>query len=67
MRFRNKLFAIVLVVAIGTPSDGRAIELGMTPSDVFGLWVNIDNAILDYADLRFDDSDWLIPRSVSAR
>ncbi|MCH7799910.1 MAG: hypothetical protein IIC24_00045, partial [Chloroflexi bacterium] len=55
---RNRLIAVVLAVAVWTPTDGRALELGVTPSDVFGLWTNINTTILDYARLRSKTPEW---------
>ncbi|MBL6933309.1 MAG: hypothetical protein ISR45_10200 [Rhodospirillales bacterium] len=50
------LFVTSPVVAQGA---GRIVELGLTPSPVFGLWTNINMAVLAYSKSHSSDEDWL--------
>jgi hypothetical protein len=55
----NRIFRIItpalfaLTVLISHPA--KAIELGLTPSDVFGLWTNINKVILDFGRTHLSD------------
>ncbi len=56
-------------VALGTvasPGQARALELGLTPSQVFGLWVNINNSLLAVGGLTSDDERWVGELSATA-
>lgn len=56
-----KSVLIVAVMALSTAlSTGAAsaLELGMTPSHVFGLWTNINNCLLASAQVVADDTAW---------
>lgn len=57
-KFAPALTAFVIVV-IAPPSGGFALELGLTPSRVFGLWTNINDTLLGYARNLSDDEVWL--------
>lgn len=43
---------------VANPGQARALELGLTPSQVFGLWVNINNSLLAIGKLSSDDERW---------
>ena len=51
--------AVAVILVMGPPSTGFALELGLTPSQVFGLWTNINDAVLTYARNLSDDEVWL--------
>lgn len=57
-KFAPVLTAVMIVVA-GPPGTGFALELGLKHSHVFGLWTNINNAMLAYARNITDDEAWL--------
>ncbi len=38
-----------------TPAKAETIDLGLTPSHVYGLWTNINHAIIDLARVLLDD------------
>ena len=49
MKFFKILFAIPLILGLTTMAQpARAVEPGLTPSDVFGLWSDINKVVLDY-------------------
>jgi len=37
----------------------RSVDMGLTPSPVYGLWSNINRAVIVYAKLHSTDNDWL--------
>ena len=45
---RQLLAVITLVVVLPLGNQAKAIELGLEPSDVFGLWTNINNILVDF-------------------
>ena len=53
-----RLFAIVLVALAMAPRGGQALELGLTPSNVFSLWTNINDALLTVTSISPDNSNW---------
>ena len=62
MSFLGKFAAALtafMIVVMGPPSTGFALELGLTPSQVFGLWTNINSAVLTHARNLSDDEAWL--------
>ncbi len=59
--------AITLVLgAVAVPGQARALELGLTPSQVFGLWVNINNSLLAFGGLTSDDERWISELAASS-
>jgi hypothetical protein len=62
--FRQTITTTILVfflVAGWAASTSRAegpVELGLTPSPVYGLWREINSAALVYAKLRMHDENW---------
>lgn len=45
-------FALTLAIIIGmsgAPGETLALELGLTPSNVFVLWTNVNNALITVA------------------
>lgn len=62
MSFLRKFAAVsaaVMILVMGPPSTGFALELGLTPSQVFGLWTNINSGVLSCARGLSDDEAWL--------
>lgn len=60
-RFTGRKFVVLAVVLAGLllrPGTGAAIDLGLTPSQVFSLWTNIDDSLLAVARVVSDDADW---------
>jgi hypothetical protein len=56
MKFLVRYFFItisLLLVPVSQPA--QAIELGLTPSDVFGLWSNINRIVVDYGKSHLSD------------
>ncbi len=53
-----RFFAIVLVALAAAPRGGQALELGLTPSNVFSLWTNINDALLAVARISSDNANW---------
>lgn len=53
------LTLVLLVGVVGSPSQSRALELGLTPSNVVGLWTNVNEALLTTARVVSDDTEWL--------
>ncbi|NQV84730.1 MAG: hypothetical protein HQ494_13030 [Rhodospirillales bacterium] len=51
--------ALLLITTLAAPGSARAVELGLTPSPVFGLWTNINKALIVYARARSTNEDWL--------
>ncbi len=63
MKFANSLrtavFTVILLVGVvGSPGQSRALELGLTPSNVVGLWTNVNNALLATARVVSNDQSW---------
>ena len=52
------LVAAVLLGLMATPGTASAVELGLTPSQVFGLWTNINDGLLASARVISSDSAW---------
>ncbi len=52
------LVAAVLLGLTATPGAASAVELGLTPSQVFGLWTNINDGLLASARVISGDSAW---------
>lgn len=50
--------AVVLVGTVFLPAPGGAFELGLTPSQVFSLWTNINDCLLATARVVSDDGAW---------
>ena len=64
MKFANSLrtaaFTVILLIGVvGSPSQSRALELGLTPSNVVGLWTNVNDALLTTARVVSNDPVWL--------
>jgi len=62
MSFLGKFVPVltaVMIVVMGPPSTGFAFDLGLAPGHVFGLWTNINNAVLANARNLTDDEVWL--------
>ena len=58
MNFPGKLASVstaLMIALMALPSTGFALELGLAPSHVFGLWTNINGAVLAYAGNLSDD------------
>jgi hypothetical protein len=53
------VLALFLIAAAPRPVAAQSVELGLTPSPVYSLWVNINKAALTYARARSIDEDWL--------
>lgn len=57
---RKAALAMAVVAAVfAAPGQGRALELGLTPSNVVGLWTNVNEALLATARVVSNDSVWL--------
>lgn len=48
-----------LLGAVGASPGAGAIELGLSPNEVFGLWTNINKALISYARNISSDNTWL--------
>lgn len=60
LRTRGGILCILLVLAVGYPvKQGQSLELGLEPSQVFGLWTNINSAVLAYASYIGQDQNWV--------
>lgn len=47
---RKIAFTLAIIAGMtGAPGNGFALELGMTPSNVFVLWANVNNALITVA------------------
>ena len=47
---RKFAFTLAIIIGMsGTPGETLALELGMTPSNVFVLWTNVNNALITVA------------------
>jgi len=46
IRYYLKLFALVALLFASTAKPVQALELGLTPSHVYGLWLNINNVYI---------------------
>ncbi len=61
----NKLLKTIFILALSFISippafgDDPAVDLGLTPSPVYGLWGNINRAVIVYASVRSTDKDWI--------
>ena len=55
----SRVLTVVMMAVIGPPSTGFALELGLAPSQVFGLWTNINSAVITSARSLSDDEAWL--------
>lgn len=56
---RKAVLAVaVVVVVFAAPGQGRALELGLTPSNVVGLWTNVNEALLATARVVSNDPVW---------
>ena len=56
---KSLLLATALAVSFMVPvSKASELELGMTPSHVFGLWTNINACLLAVAGLHAQDTAW---------
>lgn len=53
------LTVILLIGGAGLPGQARALELGLTPSNVVGLWTNVNEALLATARVVSNDTVWL--------
>lgn len=63
-----KMIALTIAMVLGTvanPGQASALELGLTPSQVFGLWVNINNSLLAVGELTSADERWFSELSAS--
>jgi len=50
------LFAgLVALLLFAVPGKSRSLELGLTPSHVYSLWLNINRSLLAYAKIVSDD------------
>lgn len=59
--FLSKKLAFALAVVAGmsiVPANGFAQELGLTPSHVVSLWVNVNNALVTTARISSDAASW---------
>lgn len=57
---RKLVFATaVLASLVLAPGHGLALELGLTPSQVFSLWTNINNSLSTVAEAVADDRAWI--------
>lgn len=50
---------LFLLTVFAGPGRGLAVDLGLTPSPVYGLWTNINKAVMLYAGERTTDGPWL--------
>ena len=50
---------LFLIAGASTPGAAKTVELGLTPTPVYGLWTNINKALIAYAGIRSSDKDWL--------
>ncbi len=50
--------AVILVGTVFFPAPGGALELGLTPSQVFSLWTNINQCLLATAKVVSADGAW---------
>ena len=50
-------FAFVLLALLVTPASPKALDLGLTPSHVYSLWVNINNSLITASRVISGDSN----------
>lgn len=48
---RAVLAGLVVLLLIAAPGKGRSLELGLTPSHVYSLWLNINRSLVIFAKL----------------
>ncbi|MEH6497351.1 MAG: hypothetical protein V7740_16525 [Pseudomonas marincola] len=53
------ILTLVLFLFVSSPNVGQAVEFGLTPSTVYGMWKNINDAVLVYANERSTNDTWL--------
>lgn len=58
-KLSNIVSAFILFLILSSPNVGHAIEFGLTPSTVYGMWENINRALLVYAKERSTNDTWL--------
>ena len=62
-KFTNTFFVLALIlIATATASaqgTERSVDMGLTPSPVYGLWSNINRAVIVYAKVHSTDDAWL--------
>lgn len=51
---------LVALLLFAVPSKSRSLELGLTPSHVYSLWLNINRSLLAYAKIVSDDKSRLV-------
>ena len=57
---RTAAFTLILLIGVaGPPGQSHALELGLTPSNVVGLWTNVNNALLATARVVSNDQTFL--------
>ena len=57
--FRKLALMLAFLAGIGAgASESVALELGLTPSNVFSLWINVNDAVLATARISSGDGDW---------
>ena len=57
--YRKFTLVVAAIMMVAAPGIGTALDLGMTPSNVFALWTNVNKALVAYAPTVSDDADWL--------
>ncbi len=66
--FRKLVSLVIVVVAAGlVPGQARAVELGLTPSNVFSLWTNVNNALIAVAGASSRSAGWTKGVETTAR
>lgn len=54
---RQAVLAAVLALSLLGPRPGHALDLGLTPSQVYSLWTNINASLLEFAGAASRDKD----------
>jgi hypothetical protein len=58
VRRRLASIAVILIGTVFFPAPGGALELGLTPSQVFSLWTNINDCLLASTGVVSGDREW---------
>lgn len=57
--FRKLALTLAFLAGIGASAgESVALELGLTPSNVFSLWTNVNDALLATARISSGEADW---------